>query len=86
MGYSGALGTLIYDKNLKAKISCQTPFNHAVLGLKIIIRYGVKKDFLFLDVFWSFGFRDYKTKYCISSIIQYFKESREFDADFVCFE
>jgi hypothetical protein len=26
MGYSGALGTLIYEKNLKAKISCQTPF------------------------------------------------------------
>jgi hypothetical protein len=27
MGYSGAPGTLIYEKNLKAKISCQTPFN-----------------------------------------------------------
>jgi hypothetical protein len=27
MGYSGAQGTLIYEKNLKAKISCQTPFN-----------------------------------------------------------
>ncbi len=27
MGYSGARGTLIYEKNLKAKISCQTPFN-----------------------------------------------------------
>ncbi len=26
MGYSGAWGTLIYEKNLKAKISCQTPF------------------------------------------------------------
>jgi hypothetical protein len=26
MGYSGARGTLIYEKNLKAKISCQTPF------------------------------------------------------------
>ncbi len=25
-GYSGARGTLIYEKNLKAKISCQTPF------------------------------------------------------------
>jgi hypothetical protein len=29
MGYSGARGTLIYEKNLKAKISCQTPFNRA---------------------------------------------------------
>ncbi len=26
MGYSGARGTLIYEKNLKAKILCQTPF------------------------------------------------------------
>ena len=26
MGYSGARGTLIYEKNLKSKISCQTPF------------------------------------------------------------
>ncbi len=27
MVYSGARGTLIYEKNLKSKISCQTPFN-----------------------------------------------------------
>ncbi len=27
MGYSGARGTLIYEKNTKAKISCQAPFN-----------------------------------------------------------
>jgi hypothetical protein len=27
LGCSGARGTLIYEKNLKAKISCQTPFN-----------------------------------------------------------
>jgi hypothetical protein len=27
MGYSGARGTLIYEKNLMSKISCQTPFN-----------------------------------------------------------
>ncbi len=26
MGYSGARGTLIYEKNLKSKVSCQTPF------------------------------------------------------------
>jgi hypothetical protein len=28
MAYSGARGTLIYEKNLKSKISCQTPFNY----------------------------------------------------------
>jgi hypothetical protein len=27
MGYSGAQVTLIYEKNLKSKISCQIPFN-----------------------------------------------------------
>jgi hypothetical protein len=27
MTYSGARGTLIYEKNLRSKISCQTPFN-----------------------------------------------------------
>jgi hypothetical protein len=26
MGYSGARGTLIFEINLKSKISCQTPF------------------------------------------------------------
>jgi hypothetical protein len=26
MGYSRARGTLIYEKNLKSKILCQTPF------------------------------------------------------------
>ncbi len=34
MVYSGARGTLIYEKNLKAKISCQTPFNS--FGLRFI--------------------------------------------------
>jgi hypothetical protein len=32
MGYSGARGTLIYEKNLKSKISCQTPFKCFVTG------------------------------------------------------
>jgi hypothetical protein len=27
MEYLGAWGTLIHEKNLKSKISCQTPFN-----------------------------------------------------------
>ncbi len=30
MGYSGARGTLIYEKNLMSKISCQTPFQCTV--------------------------------------------------------
>ncbi len=33
MEYSGARGTLIHDKKLKSKISCQTPFN-ILLGLR----------------------------------------------------
>jgi hypothetical protein len=28
MGHSGARGTLIYEKNLKLKISCQTPLKN----------------------------------------------------------
>jgi hypothetical protein len=34
LGYSGARGTLIYEKNLKPKISCQTPFKHLNKDLK----------------------------------------------------
>jgi hypothetical protein len=34
--YSGAQGTLIYEKNLKLKISCQTPFN-----LKSVVAPGI---------------------------------------------
>ncbi len=30
MGYSGARGTLIYEKNLKSKISYQTPFKEGL--------------------------------------------------------
>ncbi len=30
MGYLGARGTLIYEKNLMSKISCQTPFKETV--------------------------------------------------------
>ncbi len=32
MRYSEARGTLIYEKNLKSKISCQTPFKDHRLG------------------------------------------------------
>ncbi len=31
MVYSGARGTLIYEKNLKSKFSCQTPFKKSLL-------------------------------------------------------
>jgi hypothetical protein len=31
MRYSEARGTLIYEKNLKSKISCQTPFKDLFL-------------------------------------------------------
>ncbi len=31
MEYSGARGTLIYEKNLMSKISCQTPFKGSVV-------------------------------------------------------
>jgi hypothetical protein len=30
MGYSGARGTLIYEKNLKSKMSFQTPFKFTI--------------------------------------------------------
>ncbi len=33
MEYLGAWGTLIHEKNLKSKISCQTPFKH--MNMKI---------------------------------------------------
>jgi hypothetical protein len=33
MGYSGARGTLIYEKNLMSKISCQTPFKGSTNGV-----------------------------------------------------
>ncbi len=32
MEYLGAWGTLIHEKNLKSKISCQTPFKELVEG------------------------------------------------------
>jgi hypothetical protein len=42
MGYSGARGTLIYEKNLMSKISCQTPFK---LILKFVEKVAVKNFF-----------------------------------------
>jgi hypothetical protein len=34
LGHSEAWGTLIYEKNLKSKISCQTPFKFEILSHK----------------------------------------------------
>jgi hypothetical protein len=36
MVYSGARGTLIYEKNLKSKFSCQTPFKDDVTVILIL--------------------------------------------------
>ncbi len=38
MGYSGARGTLIYEKNLMSKISCQTPLKTTQNGKKFWAR------------------------------------------------
>jgi hypothetical protein len=49
MGYSGARGTLIYEKNLMSKISCQTPFKN---------KPQVKDHFLecFISIFLMYRF------------------------------
>jgi hypothetical protein len=39
MGYSGARRTLIYEKNLMSKISCQTTFKTAGRFLNFIIKW-----------------------------------------------
>ncbi len=51
MGHSGARGTLIYEKNLKLKISCQTPFK----SLKILAleNYVCLLRHTFTDSKWS---------------------------------
>ncbi len=39
MGNSGARGTLIYEKNLMSKISCQTPFKDIILAIASVFLY-----------------------------------------------
>jgi hypothetical protein len=34
MGYSGVRGKLIYEKNLKLKILCQTPFQNIIANAR----------------------------------------------------
>jgi hypothetical protein len=47
MGCSGARGTLIYEKNLKAKISCQTPFNSGTAAEPVFLNvYGAQESIL----------------------------------------
>jgi hypothetical protein len=36
MEFLGALGTLIHEKNLKSKISCQTPFNSNSFSIRTL--------------------------------------------------
>ncbi len=46
MEYLGAWGTLIHEKNLKAKISsCQTPFKNQNMGKRLFSLRRSKKDF-----------------------------------------
>jgi hypothetical protein len=51
MGFSGARGTLIYEKNLKSKISCQTPFKDDVNG------------FFSTSVIFFMGYKQHPRKY-----------------------
>ncbi len=45
MEYLGAWGTLIHEKNLKSKISCQTPFNSSTKSnLTSLMEIHVGKD------------------------------------------
>ncbi len=38
MEYLGAWGTLIHEKNLKSKISCQTPFKSVKIRALVLTR------------------------------------------------
>jgi hypothetical protein len=49
MGYSGARGTLIYEKNMKSKISCQTPFKQSSKSVIIFMYLRRSLWFIYLD-------------------------------------
>ena len=51
--YSEARGTLIYDKNLESKISCQTPFNSLLALHKLLTQVNIF-GFTFLDLLIKF--------------------------------
>ncbi len=46
MGYSRVRGKLTYEKNLKLKISCQTPINGADILYSVILHWCVRKFFI----------------------------------------
>ncbi len=43
-GYSGSWRKLIHEKNLKSKISCQTPFNDIIFSLFYFMLFGFVKS------------------------------------------
>jgi hypothetical protein len=55
MGYSGAQGTLIYEKNLMSKISCQTPFQFVHVSFKNRIKL---KDLSSPSCFQKLSFKE----------------------------
>ncbi len=52
MEYLGAWGTLIHEKNLKSKISCQTPFNlrEAEKLSRIFPQTGIFRGFFYMYI------------------------------------
>jgi hypothetical protein len=50
MEYSGAWGTLIHEKNLKSKISCQTPFKSQRKSFRCIYFFECR---LYQELFWK---------------------------------
>ncbi len=54
MGYSGAQGTLIYEKNLMSKISCQTPFKYIItfIALEVELFYKSRFNFIIKNIFY----------------------------------
>jgi hypothetical protein len=49
MEYLGAWGTLIHEKNLKSKISCQTPFIH-ICDIVYYLHWNI--DFILVCIIW----------------------------------
>jgi hypothetical protein len=50
LGYSGARGTVFYEKNLRSKISCQTPFNLPVGRDVAFVRFSDNPVLEILDI------------------------------------
>jgi hypothetical protein len=67
MDYLGAWGTLIHEKNLKSKISCQTPFKASHLSCLAAIVNHLVNRLCILSVVSSLG------RYVFGSEISYNK-------------